>query len=160
MHLQVCLGYVCILKYCYVADGREDKVICFVPIILQLIGNECKYCPLPAKATVKTIGCTLVIKLKCETGHVLSWATKRSGQAIYKINFVFAAPLLLSGNNCYKIKQCCNFMGTKCISASTLFNYQRLYLFPVISKFYTTKMVGCDIQWYAFSILLARIRCC
>ena len=129
------------------------------------IGNECKYCPLPAKATVKIIGCALVIKLKCETGHVFSWAssptiTKRSGQAIYKINLLFAASLLLSGNNYYKINQCCNFMGTKCISASTFFNYQRLYLCPVISKFYTTKMVSCDMQWYAFSILHARIMCC
>lgn len=146
-----------ILKYCYAVDHREDKVICFVSIILKLIGNQCKYCPLPAKATVRAIGCALVIKLKCEAGHVFSWAssliiTKRNGQAIYKINLVFASSLLLSGNNYYKRNQCCSFMGTKCISASTFFNYQRLYLCPVILKFFTTKMVSCDLPTIYFLV--------
>jgi len=36
---------VCI-KYCYAVDDKEDKVICFVSMILQLIGNQCKFCPL------------------------------------------------------------------------------------------------------------------
>ena len=95
-------------------------------MILQLIGNQCKFCPLPAKATIRPVGCALVIKLKCEAGHVFTWASspiiaKRNGQAIYKINLDFASSLLLSGNNFYKIDRWCSFMGTKCISASTFF---------------------------------------
>ena len=93
-------------------------------MILELIGDQCRHCALTAKATVRTIGCGLLIKQKCEAGHVFSWAlspiiTKRNGQAIYKINLAFASSLLLSGNNFYKINQFCSFMGTKCLLAST-----------------------------------------
>jgi len=42
---------VCI-KYCYAVGDKEDKIICFVSMILQLIGNQCKFCPLPAKAAI------------------------------------------------------------------------------------------------------------
>ena len=32
-----------ILKYCYAVDRREDKVICFVSMILKLIGSIVLY---------------------------------------------------------------------------------------------------------------------
>ena len=130
MRLQVCVLFNVVFfllsrLFCCTVDGREDKIICYVSMILvcyvsmilELIGDQCRHCALIAKATVRTIGCGLVIKQKCEAGHVFSWAssptiTKRNGQAIYKINLAFASSLLLSGNNFYKINQFCSFMRT------------------------------------------------
>lgn len=131
----------------YDAGCQEAKVICFVENILQLIGNQCKACPLQCKVTSKRVGCALVLKMECDAGHVFHWSSSpvirnAKQNSVYKVNLDFASALLFSGNNYYKIRQFCSFVGVGCISASTYFAYQRLYLCPVISEYYTMKMVS------------------
>lgn len=96
------------------------------------------------------MGCTLVLKMKCSAGHVFTWCssptlTNANQQSIYKINMEFASAVLFSGNNYYKIRQFCRFMGMDVVSPSTFFTYQRLCLCPVISDYYNRKMVRLSI---------------
>ena len=126
---------------------KSTKVICFVDKILQLIGSKCRVCQLQCNVTTRIVGCTLEVKMECSYGHRFIWAsspTMRNDnrRVIYKCNLVLASALLLSGNNYYKIRRLFSFMDMQCISPSTYFTYQRLYLCPVISSFYTKTMVS------------------
>ena len=123
------------------------KVICFVDKILELIGSKCRDCQLQCNVTTRMVGCTLEVRMECSDGHRFTWAsspTMRNDnrRVIYKSNLIFASALLLSGNNYYKIHRFCSFMKMRCISPSTFFTYQRMYLCPVISNFYTKTMVN------------------
>ena len=75
----------------------------------------------------------LVLKMKCDAGHVFHWSSSpvirnAKQNSVYKVNLDFASDLLFSGNNYYKIHQFCRFVGVECISPSTYFAYQRIYL--------------------------------
>ena len=135
-------------------------VMCYVDRLLELIGRQCKFCPLQAKVSARAVGCSLVVKMACSRGHTFSWAssplvTNSNKSVLYKANLVFASALLLSGNNYYKVLQLCRFMNLKCISPSTYFAYQRLCLTPATEKFYNKEMVSlsvflsiCPVQCY------------
>ena len=52
------------------------------------------------------VGCTVVIKCMCEMGHTFVWASSpiicnAGNSEMFKNNLVFAASILLSGNNFY-----------------------------------------------------------
>ena len=128
-------------------DYNGEKVICYVNEILHLVGNQCKTCSIPCTVTTKVVGCALSIKMVCNAGHKFTWASSPilrniKQSAIYRINLDFTSSLLLSGNNFYKIQQFCRFLGVNCVSPSTYFTYQRLCLCPVISEYYSRKMVS------------------
>ena len=115
--------------------------------ILHLVGKQCRTCSLPCTVTSKVVGCALLIKMECNAGLKFSWAsspiiTNAKQNTIYWVNLDFSASLLLSGNNFYKIQQFCRFLGVKCLSPTTYFTYQRLCLCPVISEYYSRKMVS------------------
>ena len=117
----------------------------YVDKLFELVGSHCRSCHCQCKITTRFAGCTLVIKMKCSTGHVYMWSSSpiirnANQHAIYKSNLVFASALLFSGNNHYKIQQFFNFMDVKCISPSTYFTYQTFCLCPAISDFYTKTM--------------------
>ena len=125
--------------------------MCYVDRLLELIGRQCKFCPLQVKVSVRTVGCSLVVKMVCSREHTFSWAssplvtTNSNKSVLYKANLVFASALLLSGNNYYKVSQLCRFMNLKCISPSTYFAYQRPCLTPAIEKFYNKEMVSLSV---------------
>ena len=97
----ICNTYMC-------TGCKVTKIICCVEKILELLGNQCRACPLQWKVTSRKVGCALVLKMKCSAGHVFTWCssptlTNANQQAIYKINLEFASAVLFSGNNYYKI---------------------------------------------------------
>lgn len=103
--------------------------MCFMDNLIELIGNQCRSCPLKCEVSTRVVGCTLVVNMVCNAGHTFSRASSpvlvnRNNSTIYKANLVFASALLLSGNNFNKILQLCRFLGLKCISASTYYAYQ------------------------------------
>ena len=150
---QVC-GYghkqVYILLYTSFVDhdhGIEPKIMCFMDNLIELIGNQCRFCSLKCKVSTRVVGCTLVVNMLCNTGHTFSWASSpvlinHNNSTIYKGNLAFALALLLSGNYFNKILQLFHFLGLKCISTSTYYAYQRLVLCPAIQKFYNNAMVS------------------
>ena len=122
----------------------------YVDKLIDLIGSQCKSCPLQSKVSARVVGCSLVIKMVCSKGHTFIWAsspvvTNSDKSILYKANLVFASALLLSGNNYYKVLQLCHFMNMKSISPSTYYTYQRLCLSPAIQKFYNKEMVSLSI---------------
>ena len=144
MKLVYCFAAVCLLDHNH---GIEPKIICYMDNLLELIGSQCRFCPLQCKISTRMVGCTLVVNMTCDAGHTFSWASSPSlmnsvNSTIYKANLAFASAVLLSGNNFYKILQLCRFMGLKCISPSTYFAYQRLCLCPAIQEFYNSRMVS------------------
>ena len=124
----------------------DTKVICFVDKLLELVGDVCRSCGLQSKTTARVVGCILLVKSVCSQGHTFSWSSpvlmNSNNAVIYKGNLVFAAALLLSGNNYYKIRQFCRFMGLRCISPTTYYRYQRLCFSPAIQKYYDKQMVS------------------
>ena len=139
-----------LLLYLDQSHGMETIVMCYVDKLLELIGSQCKFCPLQSKVSARAVGCSLVVKMVCSRGHTFSWAsspvvTNSDKSMLYKANLVFASALLLSGNNYYKVLQLCRFMNMKCISPSTYYAYQRLCLSPAIQKFYNKEMVSVSV---------------
>jgi len=107
--------------------------------------------------TTRSVGCAIVVKMKCNAGHVFTWSSSpvirnANRQTIYKCNLAFASSLLFSGNNYYKIRQFFKFIDVSCIAPSTYFTYQRLCLCLVISDFYDRQMV-ISILYFIFIIL-------
>ena len=58
---------------------------------------------------------------------------------MFKNNLVFAASILLSGNNFYKIQQLCKISSIS--SPTTYFLYQRLTMCPTVKQFYEQSQV-------------------
>ena len=96
---------VCLLDHNH---GVEPKIISYMDNLLELIGSQCRFCPIQYKTSTRIVGCTLVVNMTCDAGHTFSWASSPSlmnsvNSTIYKANLGFASAMLLSGNNFYKI---------------------------------------------------------
>jgi len=129
-------------------QASSVKIICYLDKLIELVGCHCRECHLPCRLVKRRLfGCSITIRTECEAGHVFMWSSspvmKNANNAmIYECNMAFASSVLLSGNNFYKIHQLCRFLDLKCISLSTFFAYQRLFLCPVIQNFYDSNVVS------------------
>lgn len=136
-----------ITGYCYkyllftVESNGEVKIICSLSKLLELAGDRCRFCSLHCSSISRwVVGCIVVIKCLCEMGHTFVWASSPTicnagNSEMFKNNLVFAASILLSGNNFYKIQQLCKISSISCISPTTYFLYQRLTMCPLLSSF-------------------------
>ena len=102
-------------------------------------GPVCKVvgCGKPHIFFEKVIGCTLVCRWKCSSGHKGGrWASSSRSHDMYANNLIFSAPILLSGNNYSKIAllgKCANLHMT---SKSTFHRTQRRYVAPAINLYW------------------------
>jgi len=128
-------------------SNEEVKIICSLSKLLELAGERCRFCPHRCSSVShRVVGCTVVIKCMCEMGHTFVWASSPTicnagNSEMFKNNLVFAASILLNGNNFYKIQQLCKISQICCISPTTYFLYQRLTVCPTIKQFYEQSQV-------------------
>jgi len=123
---------------------EEVKIICSLSKLLELAGDRCRFCSHHCSSILhRVVGCTIVIKCQCETGHTFVWASSPTicNAEMFKNNLVFTASILLSGNNFYKIQQLCKFSNISCISPTIYFLYQRLSVCPTVKQFYEQSQI-------------------
>jgi len=98
--------------------------------LLELAGEKCRIFPYHSSSVShRVVGYNVVIKCLCEMGHTFVCASSPTicyagNSEMFKNNLVFAASILLSGNNFYKIQQLCKISNISCISPTTYFLYQ------------------------------------
>ena len=115
--------------------------------LLELAGEKCRFCPYRSSSVShRVVGYNLVIKCLCEMGHTFVCASSPTicyagNSEMFKNNLVFAASILLSRNNFYKIRQLCKISNISCILPTTYFLYQRLTVRLTIKQFYEQSQV-------------------
>lgn len=117
---------------------KDTKVICSLDLFLELF----KYCRHPGcanQAIIKhhTIGPTLIVNWKCSSGHQGKFTSSKDVNDMYVNNLQTAAAILLSGNSFFKIEKMARFMGLSFFSDATFYRVQRLYLIPVVNKWWS-----------------------
>ena len=82
------------------------------------------------------VGTSVVVTAKCQTGHILKFASSRKVNDLYANNLQAVAAILLSGNNLNKINRMAEFLGLSFLSESTFYRMQQLYLSPAVKEWW------------------------
>ena len=127
------------------ADGlvSDKKFITFtsqiLPLLKQVYGEYCKRgdCGKSLEYHQKHIGTCCKVMISCSVGHSNGvWDSQPTFRRQYVGNFLLASSLLFSGNSYQKISLMFRFMGLSCISSSTFYSIQRLYLAPTVEEYW------------------------
>ena len=122
---------------------NEQRVVCGVDCIIQLLGKICRQPNCQASISYKknNVGCTLNIQWKCLQGHSGKWSSSkrcysRNGYPFFVNNVLMASSILLSGNNFSKIALFCTSFNLQHIKTTTFYQVQRHYLCPTIESYW------------------------
>lgn len=119
------------------------KIHVSLPQLLQLVPKICQHhgCSLECRCTTRLLGCSLVISMTCPEGRNFLWRSSAEhvnivGTSVLANNLLFATAILFSGCAFGKMKRLCDFLGLRCVSATTFYPYQSAYLIPTVEAFW------------------------
>ncbi len=117
------------------------KVIVSLPSLIELLPKKCQHdcCQLPVQSNYKFGGCSVAITQTCLLGHEWVWRSgalhrDKKKAAMIANNLLLGAAILMSGNNFAKVERMFQMVNLHCISESTFYRYQRVYVAPAINQ--------------------------
>ena len=118
--------------------AEEDKFISTISQLSQLISSlKCGTCASSVRITShKFVGSVAEIEIQCSMGHKVRWASSAMINKMYTTNFQTAVAIMLSGNLFVKISLLAKFMHLKFICESTFYRVIKLYMAPVVERWW------------------------
>ena len=112
----------------------------------KLVELACRSCCQPGCTGIVSVsiafrGSAIQLTMKCDKGHSYSWMSSNLHYnddhiSINENDLMFAASILYSGNHFAKVEHFCSIFSLKCINEAMYYRYQRIYLIPVVNRFW------------------------
>ena len=126
--------------YCYFTYD-STKVLVDIKKLKALVSPICKQCGQPVDILHTFKGCGVWLDIKCNNGHLYTWASSdihynKKEIAISKNDLLMGASILFSGSHFSTVKKMCDLLNLRCIHEKTFYRYQRVYYTPVVTSFW------------------------
>ncbi|XP_068735198.1 uncharacterized protein [Montipora capricornis] len=125
----------------FLALHSRMRVMVSINKLVELSEDKCALCGegLHFKEEVKTIGSRVEIIRKCKNGHCQKWVSSevlgvKNNVEFFLNDSLFAAAIIISGNNYSKFTLLCKALGLSIISRNTFTRFQKHCAAPVVKE--------------------------